>query len=217
MEKKMTKQLTARQAEVFDFIKDFMNLNERPPTLREIGHGLGIKSTNGVNDHLKALETKGWLTRAVGQSRGIRLSKHQSDQSSYTNPTIPLLGRVAAGSPVQADDNVIDNIPLPDSFPGIGGLPGVFALKVSGDSMIGDGIFDEDLIFVQGTSAPRQGTIMVVRIDGEVTVKRYYRDSEETLRLEPSNPDMKAIIVSEEDTTDVELVGAVIGVFRHIR
>lgn len=204
--------LTERQREVLDFIRDFLEEFGRPPTLREIGKAVDIKSTNGVNDHLKALESKGFLTRASGSSRGIQLAF--SEQFLPGATSVPVLGRVAAGSPILADENISDQIMVPDSFPGIGGRKNVFALNVSGDSMIGDGIFDGDLIFVRPVDMPRQGSIIVARVDSEVTVKRYYREGPSTIRLEPSNPAMKPIIVEESKARPLEIIGAVIGVFR---
>ena len=210
--------LTQRQRAVLDCIRAALQREGRPPTLREIGTAVGIRSTNGVNDHLKALEAKGYIDRTSFRSRGLRILDTGEDHHGTPAVVrqIPLLGRIAAGSPIHADQNVEREIEVTEDLPGLAGHQTLFALTVSGESMIGDGIFDGDLIFVTPTEGtPPPGTIVVALIDDEATVKRYYPENGR-IRLEPSNPNMEPIYVTREEGRSAVIQGIVVGVYRRL-
>jgi len=149
--------LTARQREALDFITHCLDARGYPPTLREIGEHMGIRSTNGVNDHLKALERKGYLVREELKSRALRPVDFDD-----AKVTIPILGRVAAGQPILATEQAEDRVVVDRFFLGSNSAREVFGLVVRGDSMIDDGIFDGDYIFVRKQSTAESGEIVVV-------------------------------------------------------
>lgn len=214
--------LTDRQRQVLEFITASINERGYPPTLREIGEKLGIRSTNGVNDHLKALEKKGYLAREDLKSRALRplrLPGGDVDLGSGA-PTgddlvdVPLVGRVAAGVPILAVENIEDTVKV-DRFL-LGPPREVFALRVRGDSMIEDGIHDGDFIFVRKALSAERGDIVVALIDDEATVKRYYPEGD-VIRFQPANSNMQPIVVKRKDFKSVNLIGIVVGVYRKIR
>lgn len=220
------KKLTDRQAAVLDFIADHISGTGFPPTIREIGDHLGISSTNGVNDHLKALERKGYLTREDAKSRAIRplFDAHgnpaEHGTSSDAPPIlddvhqIPIIGRIAAGAPITAVENVEDTVSVGESL--IGRPSDVFGLVVKGDSMIEDGIFDGDYIFVKKQQEARNGEIVAVMVDGEATVKRLFREKTGVIRLQPANSAMEPIFVTADQARDTQVLGKVIAVFRRL-
>jgi repressor LexA len=219
--------LTDRQREILDFITRSIGDRGYPPTLREIGLHFGIRSTNGVNDHLRALEKKGYLQREDLKSRALRPMVSGSaatsgapgggrgggrrDARSADVVEVPVLGRVAAGAPLLAVENVQDTVHVDRFF--IGQTKEVFALRVKGESMIDDGIFDGDYIFVRKQLQASRGDIVVAMIGDEATVKRYYPEGD-TIRFQPANSSMQPIIVKKRDFKSVNLVGVVIGVYR---
>ena len=213
--------LTQRQREVLDFIMASINERGYPPTLREIGEHFGIRSTNGVNDHLKALEKKGYLAREDLKSRAMR--PVDCDVASITPINIqrldadyvevPLIGRVAAGQPLLAEQNHEDTVKVDRFF--IGSNREVFALRVVGESMIDDGIFDGDFVFVRKSPQADRGDIVVAMIEGEATVKRYYPEGD-VIRFQPANAAMQPILVRRRDFRSVDLIGVVIGVYRKL-
>lgn len=209
------KGLTDRQREILDFITMFIDQTGVQPTYREIGEALGIRSLNGVSDHLKAIERKGFIERNCvrGAPRSLRLTSAAQGELEDGVTSIPLLGSVAAGVPLLASENYDTSIRIDNSMLPSGG--DLFALKVSGESMIEDGICDGDTLFVQKTQTARDGEIAVVLVDDEATVKRIYREGS-TLRLQPSNSDMSPIIV-DRNSGDVSILGVAVGVFRRIR
>jgi len=211
--------LTDRQKEVLRFIIRTTEDRGFPPTIREIGGEFGIKSTNGVNDHLKALTHKGYLRHDEQKSRtmvptasarnllGIRAQKSKSVE-------IPVLGRVAAGAPLLAEENLDDTLQMdPSVLPASG--RDVFALKIKGESMIGDGILDGDLVFVRRQQSARSGEIVVAMIENEATVKRFFPEAGR-IRLQPSNPSMEPIYLSAAQARDTSILGVVVGVFRRV-
>jgi repressor LexA len=198
--------LTDRQREVLDFISDSIRKRGYPPTLREIGSHFGIRSTNGVNDHLRALEKKGFLHREDLKSRALRPLVTEQDWVD-----VPVLGRVAAGQPLLAVQNYEDTVKIDRFF--IGQSREVFALRVKGESMIEAGIFDGDYVFVRKQLQATSGEIVVAMIGDEATVKRYYPEGE-TIRFQPANAAMAPIIVRRRDFRSVNLLGVVIGVYR---
>jgi len=219
--------LTDRQREILDFITQSIRERGYPPTLREIGLHFGIKSTNGVNDHLRALEKKGYLQREDLKSRalrpvtsagagrgGSRGARARSEARAADVVDVPIIGRVAAGAPLLAVENVQDTIQVDRFF--IGQTREVFALRVKGDSMIEDGIFDGDYIFVRKQLQANRGDIVVAMINDEATVKRYYPEGD-TIRFQPANAAMQPIIVRKRDFKTVNIIGLVVGVYRKMR
>jgi repressor LexA len=204
----MKADLTGRQRQVFEFITRSIDERGYPPTLREIGAHMRIRSTNGVNDHLKALERKGWITREDLKSRALR----PVETSSHI-VEVPLVGRVAAGQPLLAEENIEGNVKVDRFF--IGQSREVFALRVTGDSMIEDGIHDGDFIFVRKQLTADRGDTVVAMIDGEATVKRYYPEGD-VIRFQPANSNMSPILVKRRDFRSVNLIGVVVGVYRKL-
>lgn len=225
-------ELTDRQKEVLEFISESIAARGYPPTLREIGERMGIRSTNGVNDHLKALEKKGYLAREDLKSRALRPLKLPMGTAVGARPPglialsddvveVPVIGRVAAGAPLLAVENVEDTVKIDRFF--LGGLGAgaaagreVFALRVKGESMIDDGIFDGDFIFVKKSLTAERGDIVVALIDDEATVKRYYPEGD-VIRFQPANATMQPILVRRRDFKSVNLIGIVVGIYRKIR
>jgi repressor LexA len=199
--------LTDRQREILDFISRSIIKRGYPPTLREIGSHFGIRSTNGVNDHLRALEKKGYLQREDLKSRALRPIVSSTGQLVE----VPVLGRVAAGQPVLAVRNYDDTVRVDKFF--IGDNREVFALRVKGDSMIEDGIFDGDYVFVRKQLQASSGETVVAMIGDEATVKRYYPEGD-TIRFQPANAAMQPILVKKRDFKSVNIIGVVIGVYR---
>jgi repressor LexA len=201
-------QLTDRQKEILAFINRSIGDRGYPPTLREIGRQFGIKSTNGVNDHLRALEKKGYLQREDMKSRALR----PVDTVGQT-VEIPILGKVAAGQPLLAVRNYEDTVRVDRFF--VGQNREVFALRVKGDSMIEAGILDGDYVFVRKQLQASPGDIVVAMIEDEATVKRYFPEGD-NIRFEPANQALKPIVVRKRDWKSVNLLGVVIGVYRRM-
>lgn len=204
----MTEELTRRQQQVLDFISQCVAARGYPPTLREIGKHMGIRSTNGVNDHLKALERKGHLARDDMKSRALR-----PVAGSGQTVDVPLVGKVAAGQLALAVEQTEDTVKIDRFF--VGPSREVFALRVVGESMIEDGIYDGDFIFVRKQLQAEPGEIVVVIVDDEATVKRYYPEGDR-IRLQPANATMKPIYVRREDFRSVNILGVVVGVYRKL-
>jgi len=200
--------LTERQRNVLDFISDSIRKRGYPPTLREIGSHFGIRSTNGVNDHLRALEKKGFLHREDLKSRALRPLFTEDDFVE-----VPVLGKVAAGQPLLAVQNYEDTVKIDRFF--IGQHREVFALRVKGESMIEAGIFDGDYVFIRKQLHAAPGEVVVAMIGDEATVKRYYPEGD-TIRFQPANSSMAPIIVRKRDFRSVNLLGVVIGVYRKL-
>ncbi|HKI34916.1 MAG TPA: transcriptional repressor LexA [Gemmataceae bacterium] len=196
-------QLTERQREIYDFIKEKIESRGYGPTVREIGLGFEIRSPNGVMCHLKALEKKGLIKREGFSARAIQLVDHQRPSHG-----LPLLGAVAAGSPVEA---VANNERL--NFDALFAGPEHYALQVRGQSMIEDHIDDGDYVVIRRQETARDGERVVARIDNEVTLKRYYREKGH-VRLEPANSSMKPIVLDESKSPNAEIIGVLVGVLR---
>ncbi len=221
--------LTQRQQMVLDFITD----RGYPPTLREIGAQMGIRSTNGVNDHLRALERKGYLTREDMKSRALRPVSLESEplfhdvaeaegrngalEVSPANDDdlaeVHILGRVAAGLPLFAEEQVIDTVRIDRGL--LKGGREVFGLRVQGDSMIDAGIFSGDYIFVKKQIVAQRGEIVVALIGDEATVK-YYFPEKDYVRFQPANKTMAPILVRAMDFRPTMLLGVVVGVYRRL-
>jgi repressor LexA len=228
----MAEALTQRQKEILDFISASIMERGFPPTLREIGEHFQIRSTNGVNDHLKALEKKGHLRREDLKSRAMRpvlpdgtgelVPMRRMAQgtggvevvsSNDDLAEVPILGRVAAGQPILAVENATDTVKVDRVL--LGGAREVFGLRIVGESMIEDGIFDGDYVFVKKTPAAKTGEIVVAMIEGEATVKRYYPEGDR-IRFQPANQNMQPIIVRRADFKSVDIIGVVVGVYRKL-
>ena len=200
--------LTDRQQQVLHYIRQSIHDRGYPPTLREIGAHMGIRSTNGVNDHLRALEKKGYLHREDLKSRALRPLFTEDNVVE-----VPVLGRVAAGQPMLAVHNYEDTVKIDRFF--IGQNREVFALRVKGESMIEAGIFDGDYVFVRKQLKAAPGEVVVAMIEDEATVKRYYPEGD-TIRFQPANAAMSPILVRKRDFRSVDLLGVVIGVYRKL-
>ena len=212
--------LTERQRQALEYITECLHARGYPPTLREIGEHMGIRSTNGVNDHLKALERKGYLVREELKSRALRpvdLSEARSGIGAANDERveISIVGRVAAGEPILAEENVIDRVVVDRFFLGAVKAKEVFGLVVRGTSMIDDGIFDGDYIFVRKQSSADAGEIVVVLIEGEATCKRYFPEGDR-IRLQPANSALDPIYIHREDFRSVDILGKVVGVYRRM-
>jgi repressor LexA len=218
--------LTERQQQVLDYIRDSITERGYPPTLREIGAHMGIRSTNGVNDHLRALERKGYLTREDMKSRALRPINVQDDSATNdslpadakpVNPgdfiDVPLLGRIAAGQPILAQENIEDTVPIHRDM--VRGGRDLFALRVQGDSMIEAGILSGDTIFVRRQSHANRGEIVCALIGDEATVK-YYFPEKDYVRFQPANSAMAPILVRAVDFKPTMLLGVVVSVFRKL-
>lgn len=195
--------LTARQQQIFDLIKSHIDETGYPPTRAEIAKVFGFRSANAAEEHLKALARKGMIEMIPGASRGIRLPNHHTG--------LPIVGRVAAGSPILAEEHIEDYLPLNDSFfhP-----QADYLLSVSGMSMKDVGILDGDLLAVHRTEQARNGQIVVARVEDEVTVKRYRRQGNNSVvELWPENPDFDVIRVDLRDV-NFAIEGLSVGVIR---
>lgn len=205
--------LTDRQKAVLDFISRSIESRGYPPTLREIGEHMGIRSTNGVNDHLKALEKKGYLEREDLKSRALRPISLDGAGPTGQMVDVPILGRVAAGEPILAVEQAEDTVKVDRFF--LGANREVFALKIKGDSMIEAGIYDGDYIFVRKQLQANRGDIVVAMINDEATVK-YFHPEGDTIEFRPANSSMKPIIVRKREWKSVNLIGLVVGVYRRL-
>lgn len=213
-------ELTERQREILQFIVRETESRGFPPTIREIGEEMDIRSTNGVNDHLKALERKGYLNRGEQQSRSLVPTKRARmvlGMGARKDPDlieVPVLGKVAAGAPLLATEHVEDSVKI-DSFLLGGNGREVFALRVKGESMIEDGIHDGDYLFVRKVPSAQPGEIVVALIEDEATVKRYYPEGDR-IRFQPANSAMQPIYVNRSEFRSTMILGIVVGVYRQL-
>jgi repressor LexA len=211
--------LTKRQEQTLDFIRSSIEDRGYPPTLREIGEHMGIRSTNGVNDHLRALERKGYLRREDMKSRALKLVEDaqptpiRSAGSDDDVVEIQVVGRVAAGLPLLAEENVVDTVRVDRML--VRGGREVFGLRVTGDSMIEAGIFAGDYIFVRKQSTADRGDVVVALIGDEATVKHFYPERD-YVRFQPANSKMAPILVRASDFKSTMLLGKVVGVYRRL-
>jgi repressor LexA len=200
--------LTKRQREIFDFIRRYAAKTGYPPTVREIGKAVGLHSSSTVHAHLANLEKIGLLKRDPSKPRAIELLFDKARKTIRPERGLPLVGQVAAGAPIVAEENVEEYIEIPDV---IGGEDGDYILRVRGESMKDAGIFDGDYTVVRPSEDAADGEIVVALIgDDEATVKRFFRENDH-VRLQPENAEMEPIRSSE-----VQVLGRVIGVLRKI-
>ena len=199
--------LTKRQKEIFDFIGKYATKYGYPPTVREIGKAVGLHSSSTVHAHLANLEKIGLLRRDPSKPRAIELLFDRAKKTILPGKGLPLVGHVAAGEPILAEENVEEYIEIPDV---IGGEEGDYILRVRGESMKNAGIFEGDYVIVRPAEDAAEGEIVVALIGEEATVKRFYREADH-IRLQPENETMEPI-----RTKDAKILGRVVGVFRKI-
>lgn len=203
----MYEDLSQKQIEILLYIKNELQRRGYPPAVREICKGVGLKSTSTVHGHLEKLEAKGYIRRDPTKPRAIEILDKDEDFLFSTKKTIdiPIVGKVTAGTPILAVENIEDTYPVPlDLVEG----HNVFMLKVQGESMIEAGILDGDLVLVKEQSQAHNGEIVVALIEDTATVKRFYKEKD-VIRLQPENQFMEPIY-----TKDVAILGKVIGLFR---
>jgi repressor LexA len=201
--------LTKRQQEIFDFIKRYSAKYGYPPTVRDIGKAVGLASSSTVHAHLSNLEKIGLLRRDPAKPRAIELlDRAAAGVRSFVRPGLPLVGQVAAGQPVFAEENIEDYVQTP-SF--AGGDDGEYLLRVRGDSMRNVGIMEDDLVVVRPQDVAEDGDIVVALVGEEATVKRFFQEDDH-VRLQPENDTMEPIRARE-----VRVLGKVVGLMRSIR
>ena len=207
----MFSDLTARQKQFLDFIQSFIEENNYPPSIREVQHAFGLKSTKGVKGHIDRLVEKGYLNRKDGSARTLSLPTHRSSYGNrITDNCAPIIGRVAAGLPIMAEENEEGRMPIPERFQGI---EGIFWLEVHGDSMIDLGILNGDFVLVRPVPFVEEGTVAVVIIDNEATVKKFYHRGD-TIRLVPANGLYKTMEFHGSACANIRVAGKVVAVFR---
>lgn len=200
--------LTDRQTQVLAYIVDVLERHGAPPTVREIADRFGFASPGSVQRHLDALEKKGFLTRREGLARGIELDHTRVRELFGETDGIPLVGRVAAGRPIVAEENIEDILNMDGLFPSDMDL---FALRVEGESMIDAGIFPNDIVIVRPQPTAEAGDVVAALVDDEGTIKRLgYQDNQPV--LEPANANYRPIV-----SDDIRVVGVVVGLVRQIR
>lgn len=197
--------ITSKQQEILEYIKQEILQRGYPPAVREICEAVKLKSTSSVHAHLETLEKNGYIRRDPTKPRAIEIVDDTFNLQRREMVNVPIVGRVAAGQPILAAENVENYFPIPTEM-----MPNVqtFMLRVQGESMINAGIFDGDLILVQQQSTARNGDMVVALVDDSATVKTFYKEADH-FRLQPENDYMEPIIVNE-----VTILGKVFGVFR---
>jgi repressor LexA len=200
--------LTKRQQEIFDFIKRYSAKYGYPPTVRDIGKAVGLASSSTVHAHLANLERIGLLRRDPTKPRAIELmDRAAAGVRSFVKPGLPLVGHVAAGQPILAEENIEDFVQTPDAA---GGRDGEYLLKVRGESMKNVGILEGDLVVVRPQETAADGDIVVALVGEDATVKRFFRE-EDHIRLQPENETMEPI-----RTRQARVIGRVVGVLRKV-
>lgn len=198
--------LTKRQQEIFDFIKRYGAEHGYPPTVRDIGKAIGLTSSSTVHAHLANLEKAGLLRRDPTKPRALEVLVDKAKEM-VAPAGLPLVGQVAAGSPVLAEENIEEYVSVPDLA---GGDEGEFVLRVKGESMIDAGIFDGDYVIVRRQDTASDGEIVVALVGEEATVKRFFKESDH-VRLQPENTTLEPI-----RTRDVQILGRVVGLCRKV-
>jgi repressor LexA len=198
--------LTKRQKEIFDFIRRYAAKTGYPPTVREIGKAVGLHSSSTVHAHLSNLEKIGLLRRDPSKPRAIELLFDKA-KKAVSQDGLPLVGQVAAGQPVLAEENIEEYVGVPDAA---GGDEGEYVLRVAGESMRDAGILAGDFVVVSRADTAQDGEIVVALVGEEATVKRFFKERDH-IRLQPENPEMDPI-----RSTDVRIIGKVVGVFRRV-
>ena len=197
--------ISKKQQEILDYIKEQILEKGYPPAVREICEAVGLKSTSSVHSHLETLEKNGYIRRDPTKPRAIEICDDNFQMLRTETTSLPIVGRVAAGEPILAEQNIESYFPIPAEYVPCGES---YVLRVHGESMIKAGIMDGDYIFVNSCSTASNGEIVVALIDDSATVKRFFRE-DGCIRLQPENDEMEPIIVS-----DCVILGKVFGVFR---
>jgi repressor LexA len=199
--------LTKRQKQLLDYLNDYIRQFGYAPTLQEIGSFFGLSSLATIHKHLKNLEAKGCIKRKWNHSRALEMVE---DMARAAARQLPMAGYVAAGTPIESPETN-ESITVPEEFIR---RQNTFCLRVRGESMIDEGIRDGDYIIVEGRDSANDGETVVALINGEATVKKFYRENGGRIRLEPANVTMQPIYASEED---LSVRGVVVGLMRHYR
>ena len=197
--------ITAKQQEILDYIKNEILKKGYPPTVREICETVHLKSTSSVHSHLETLEKNGYIRRDPTKPRAIEICDDSFQMVRTEMVSLPVIGNVAAGQPILAEENIEEYFPVPAEMVPKGES---FILNVRGDSMVNAGILNSDRVFVNQCSTANNGDIVVALIDDSATVKRFYREDDH-IRLQPENDYMDPIIVK-----DCEILGKVFGIYR---
>jgi len=205
----MYEDLSIRQTNILDYIKKEIKTKGYPPSVREIGEAVGLSSSSTVHGHLTILEQKGYIRRDATKPRAIEITDGASDQITKEMVNVPIIGKITAGQPILAVENVEDSFPVPLDF--IGSNKDLFMLNVSGDSMIEAGILDGDYVIIEKVEYAQNGDIVAALIDDEATVKRFFKEKGH-IRLQPENRFMTPIIVE-----DVKILGKVAGLYRRMK
>ena len=203
----MDLKLTKRQQEIFEFIKRYSSEHGYPPTVRDIGKAIGLTSSSTVHAHLANLEKLGLLRRDPTKPRALELLGQAAKKVVPGPSGLPVVGRVAAGAPVLAEENIEEYVDVPEIA---GGDAGEYVLRVQGESMKDAGILEGDYVVVRPQDTARDGEIVVALVGEEATVKRFFRESDH-IRLQPENQTMEPIRVRE-----VQILGRVVGVCRRV-
>lgn len=199
--------ISAKQQQILDYLKEEILAKGYPPSVREICEAVNLKSTSSVHSHLETLEKNGYIRRDPTKPRAIEIVDDGFQMVRRETSSIPIIGTVAAGQPILAQQNIEGYFPIPADFiPN--GQGETFVLKVKGESMINVGIFDGDQLFVKQTNTARNGDIVVALVEDSATVKTFYKEAGH-IRLQPENDTMEPIIVD-----DCAILGKVFGVFR---
>lgn len=199
--------LSTRQQQILEFIRSEVATKGYPPSVREVGQAVGLSSSSTVHGHLGKLEERGYIRRDPTKPRAIELLDKSSPPVRKEIIYAPVVGKVTAGAPILAVENIEDFFPIPRDF---ANYDEVFMLKVRGDSMIEAGILNGDFVLVRGQSHAQNGDIIVALLEDEATVKRFFRE-EDYIRLQPENANMEPIVVQ-----DIKVLGKVVGVFRKL-
>lgn len=202
----MAKGMTKRQQAILQFVMDYVQREGYPPSIREIGSNFEIGSLRGVTVHLDALERKGFIERS-NTPRSIKVT-HPSFQNGSKSTLVPLLGSIAAGEPILAQESVEDLIPVPSEM--VRNIEGAFLLRVKGDSMTGEGIMPRDLVLVKPQPNASHGDLVAILVGDEATVKRIHFDRD-AIRLMPANPAYDPIMVNPDDA---RVLGRIVGLIR---
>jgi repressor LexA len=206
---KMYEDLSERQISIMNYIKKEIRTKGYPPSVREIGEAVGLSSSSTVHGHLNILEQKGYIRRDPTKPRAIEVTDGDSTRILKEMVNVPVIGKITAGQPILAVENVEDTFPVPLDF--IGSNNDLFMLNISGDSMIEAGIYDGDYVIIEKTDFARNGDIVAALLDDEATVKRFFKEGRH-IRLQPENRFMSPIIVE-----DVKILGKVVGLFRRMK
>ncbi|MGL4989842.1 MAG: transcriptional repressor LexA [Sarcina sp.] len=196
--------ISTKQKEIYDFLKLYVEEKSFPPSVREICTAVSLRSTSTVHSHLKTLERKGYINRDTTKTRALEIIEFSERKKEMIN--VPIIGKVTAGQPILAIENVEDTFPLPSNY--IKHNKDLFILKVSGDSMIEAGILNGDLAIIEKTNVAENGDIVVALIDCEATLKRFFKEKN-YIRLQPENSTMDPIIID-----DCSILGKLAGLYR---